>query len=77
MDGYGLPQAAELVERKRAGERVGLEPALLEQWRPRVDGLFRRLDEARENSPLPEEPPNEPEIREWLLGVRRARFEPG
>lgn len=74
MDGYGLAEAAELVERKRAGERVGLDPALLEHWRPRVDGLFVRLDDAREKSPLPEEPPNEPEVREWLLTVRRARF---
>lgn len=74
MDDHGLPDAAELVERKRAGERVGLDPALLEQWRPRVDGLFVRLDGAREKSPLPEAPPNEAEVREWLLAVRRARF---
>jgi hypothetical protein len=62
------------VERKRVGERVGLDSVLLEHWRLRVDGLFRGLDEAREKSPLPEEPPNEPEVREWLLTVRRARF---
>ena len=74
MDGYGLSDAAELVERKRAGERVGLDPALLERWRPRVDGLFVQLDEARENSPLPEAPPNESEVRDWLLAVRRARL---
>jgi hypothetical protein len=74
MDGYGLSEAAVLVERKRAGERVGLDAALLEQWRPRVDGLFLRLDAASEASPLPEGPPNEPEVREWLLAVRRARF---
>jgi predicted nucleotidyltransferase len=75
MDGYGLSDAASLVERKRAGERVGLDPALVEGWRPRVDGLFARLDDAREKSPLPEDPPNEPEVRAWLLDVRRARFE--
>jgi predicted nucleotidyltransferase len=74
MDGYGLSGARELVERKRAGERVGLDPALLDAWRPRVDELFARLDRAREASPLPEEPPNEGEVREWLLGVRRMRF---
>ena len=74
MDGLGLSDAAELVERKRAGERVGLDPALLEQWRPRVDGLFAQLDEAHEKSLLPEAPPNESEVREWLLAVRRARF---
>jgi predicted nucleotidyltransferase len=73
MDGYGLPEAAALVERKRAGERVGLDPALLEQWRPRVDGLFLRLDQATERSPLPNDPPNEGDVRDWLLSVRRAR----
>jgi uncharacterized protein len=74
MDKYGLLEAALLVERKRAGERVGLDPALLEHWRPRVDGLFVRLDDAREGSPLPDDPSNEPEVREWLLKVRRSRF---
>jgi hypothetical protein len=33
-----------------------------------------RLDRAREKSPLPEVPPNEREVRDWLLAVRRARF---
>jgi predicted nucleotidyltransferase len=74
MNDYGVPEAAELVERKRAGERVGLDAVLVEHWRPRVDGLFLRLDVAREKSPLPHEPPNEPEVREWLLTVRRQRL---
>jgi len=74
MDGYGVSDAASLVERKRAGERVGLDPALVDEWRPRVEGLFARLDDARERSPLPEDPPNETEVREWLLAVRRSRF---
>jgi predicted nucleotidyltransferase len=74
MDRYGLSDAASLVDRKRAGERVGLDPALLEKWRPRIDGLFTRLDQAREKSALPEEPTNEGEVREWLLAVRRTSF---
>ena len=74
MDRYGLPEASALVERKRGGERIGLEPALLEPWGPKLDALFLRLDEAREKSILPEEPPNEDDLRRWLLGVRRARF---
>ena len=74
MGRYGLSDAAALVERKRAGERVALDVALLEAWRPRVNGLFARLDEARETSALPEEPANESEVREWLLAVRRTRF---
>jgi hypothetical protein len=71
---YDLSDAAALIERKRSGERVALDPSLLEAWRPRVEALFRRLDEARERSPLPEEPGNEGEVRDWLIAVRRSRF---
>ncbi len=74
MERYGVPDAAALIERKRAGERVSLDAATLAAWRPRVDGLFARLDAARESSPLPEDPPNEAELRAWLVAVRRARF---
>lgn len=69
-----VSDAAALIERKRAGERVGLDPALLEAWRPRIDALFLRLDLAKDASDLPEEPGNEAEIRDWLLRVRRQRF---
>jgi hypothetical protein len=64
-----------LVARKRAGERVGLDPALVAAWRSRVDALLGRLDEAREKSPLPEDPPNVGEVQECLIAVRRARFD--
>lgn len=74
MDAYGLPEARELVERKRAGERVAVDPGLVDAWRSRIDDLFARLDRARAASPLPEEPPNVAEVREWLLNVRRAKF---
>jgi len=74
MDAYGVGDAAELVARKRAGERVGLDPTLIEAWRPRVDALLARLDAAREASPLPEEPANVAEVEDWLLRARRARF---
>ena len=77
MDRYGLDSARALIERKRAGERVGLEPALLETWQPKVEALFAQLDAVRETSRLPEEPENEGRIREWLLGVRRSRFSAG
>ncbi len=74
MGDYGIGDASELVERKRAGERVALEPAQLEAWQPRVAKLFDRLDRARESSLLAEAPPNERELHEWLLTVRRARL---
>jgi hypothetical protein len=74
MDLYGLADAADLVRQKRTGERVGIDPKLLDAWRPRLERLFGQLDEARDASPLPEEPPNEAEVRAWLLRVRRRRF---
>ena len=73
MDGYGLSDAAALVERKRAGERVGLDPACSRMASARRRAL-RALGRGTERSPLPEEPPNEAEVREWLLAVRRARL---
>jgi predicted nucleotidyltransferase len=71
-----LSGAATLIERKRRGENVSLDPATLDAWRPRVERLVARLDAARDASPLPEAPPNEAEVRAFLLGVRRARFLP-
>ncbi len=74
MGRYGIPEASALVVRKRAGERVAVDPNLVDAWRSRIDALFARLDSARDSSPLPEEPPNGDEVRDWLLTVRRAKF---
>jgi predicted nucleotidyltransferase len=74
MSEYGFDDAAALVKRKLAGERVALDGAQVARWQPRVDALFEQLDRARETSLLPEAPPNEAELRDWLLDVRRARF---
>ncbi|HVJ90386.1 MAG TPA: nucleotidyltransferase domain-containing protein [Labilithrix sp.] len=74
LEAYGLADAMSLVERKRAGERVGIDPELLGSWRPRIDALFVRLDASVERSPLPADPPNEAELREWLLSVRKSRM---
>jgi hypothetical protein len=63
-----------LVERKRAGERVALDATTLASWRARVERLLVRLDASRDGSPLPEEPPNDDEVRAWFLEVRRARL---
>jgi hypothetical protein len=68
-----MPDVMPLVERKRSGERVAIDRALLDEWRPRVDALFTRLDRARDTSPLPEEPRNTNELRDWLVATRRAR----
>ncbi|HEX4516749.1 MAG TPA: nucleotidyltransferase domain-containing protein [Polyangiaceae bacterium] len=68
-----MPEAAPLIERKRSGERVAIDRGLLDEWRPRIDALFTRLDRARDASPLPEEPQNASEVRDWLVATRRAR----
>lgn len=62
---------AELIERKRTGENVTLDAADLATWKPRLDSLLTELDRARDESPLPEEPPNVPEIEAWLVSVRK------
>jgi len=72
---YGVGDASSLVERKRAGERTRIEPALLEEWRPRVHALLARLDAARDASVLPPEPTNGDEVTAALLAIRRARFD--
>jgi predicted nucleotidyltransferase len=71
---YGLADAAALVERKRAGERIAIDPELLNAWRPRIEALLERLDASVARSPLPADPPNEEELREWLLSVRKSRL---
>ena len=74
MDSYGLSDARDLVEKKRKGEQTAADPRLVDAWRARIEELFARLDRARDESMLPEEPPNREEIRGWLINARRARF---
>ena len=71
------PPGGRHPRRTQARRRAQLRstPPVLEAWRSRVDALFVRLDQARDRSVLPEEAPNEPEVRAWLLDVRRARFD--
>ena len=73
-DELGLSGVPELIERKRAGERTPLDAAERDRWRARVADVLERLDEARDRSPLPEEPPNGAEVESFLVAVRRARL---
>jgi predicted nucleotidyltransferase len=68
-DGFG--DALELIERKRAGERVALDEPLRARWRREVERAFTLLDEAHLSSPLPAEPANRDEVEAWLLELRR------
>ena len=72
-DNVGEALSAE-QKKVTARVRVALDPASLTAWMPRVVALFARLDAAQVASVLPEEPPNELDVRDWLLAVRRSRF---
>ncbi|MCX4243401.1 nucleotidyltransferase domain-containing protein [Paraliomyxa miuraensis] len=71
-DDYGVSIVPALVEIKQQGEREPLPPALATALGPTIDRVFARLDEAREASPLPEEPAHVDALEHWLVGVRRA-----
>ena len=70
FDDHGLPDARELVVRKRAGERTPLDGDVLRVWLARLDALFAALDAARDASPLPDEAPNAAELDAWLVDAR-------
>lgn len=68
---YELDGVSEMIERKRQGEQTALDPETAGAWNARIDRLFQRLDEATAASPLPEAAPNEPELEDWLVALRR------
>lgn len=70
VEPYDYETARELVEIKRAGERIPLEPSLIADWRPRLDHLFELLERARSDSALPEEAANRAELDAWLVRHR-------
>jgi predicted nucleotidyltransferase len=76
LDRYGLADARELVEMKRAGERAPLPGPTAEHWRGRLDALFDLLDRARDRSPLPAEPANFAEVDNWLVAHRLGSARP-
>ena len=74
LDTYDLGNARDLVLAKRAGERVAADPALLDAWRPRLDRILVRVDEAHADSVLPEEPARLDLAERWLIEARRSRL---
>jgi uncharacterized protein len=77
MDPYGFEAAGELIEIKRAGERVPLAATLVADWRPRLDQLFDLLERARADSLLPEEAANRRELDDWLIRHRLRQIDAG
>ena len=53
---------------RRTGEL--LAQTVVDVWRPRLDELFASLDQARDDSVLPEEPQNLAELDGWLVEHR-------
>lgn len=71
LDEYGHGDAHELVRAKLGGERTRLDAAAKERWVVQLQRALRELDEARERSCLPDEPPNRAELNDWLVETRR------
>lgn len=69
-EAHGIAGVSELIAIKRAGERTGADPALLEAWSPILLSVVETLDEARQTSALPEEPSNADAFERWLVDVR-------
>lgn len=69
---YGLEEVMSLVKRKRAGtERIEIEASEGDYWRTvMLPRAFAILQEAREDSLLPADPPNEAEVEAWLVRTR-------
>lgn len=72
---HGVAGVEELIARKQAGEQTELDRQTAQDWGTRVEALFERLDEARDRSVLPRDPVNADELADWLLSVRRRRFQ--
>jgi hypothetical protein len=71
-DAEGFGRVGELIDAKRLGERAELPAGDASRWRGEVARAFEVLERAARDSPLPEEPPNEPEVESWLVELRRG-----
>lgn len=69
---YRLEEVRSLVKRKRTEtERVEIEASEGDYWRTvMLPRAFALLEDAREESSLPADPPNEAEVDAWLVRTR-------
>jgi len=70
VDRYGFARARDLVETKRAGERVSLDATRKADWLKEVRHAFELLDDAYARSILAPEPSNRDELEAWLIEKR-------
>jgi uncharacterized protein len=71
---YGFAEVRELIDAKRAGERVSLPAEIAERWTDEVKRAFGLLEEAHEKSALPADPRGAEDLEAWMLAERRRRF---
>lgn len=75
VEAHGPPELHELIAVKQQQTEAGPAPAALARALQRGwPALETALDEARERSPLPEEPANLAEVESWLLERRTAEL---
>lgn len=65
---------SELLERKRVGERAGIEAGEAARWQTLARSALMRLDTALAQSSLPPEPTNLGDMESWLLDLRRRNW---
>jgi uncharacterized protein len=68
---YGFDDVLELVELKASGaEKATLDPELDARFRANWPRLEELLQQAHDDSSLPDEPPNREELVDWLVRAR-------
>ena len=73
---YGHDDALELIEHKTStAEKVALDPAMDAHHRGRWPRLEREIEEARDESELPERAPNRERCEQWLVELRVRELE--
>jgi len=76
-DRYGFAEVPELIAEKRAAELGVLSAAWIERIPALLDRAFARLEQARERSLLPEQPPAADALERWLVDYRIAALARG
>ncbi|MFO7564016.1 MAG: nucleotidyltransferase domain-containing protein [Enhygromyxa sp.] len=69
---YDFPEVPELIARKREAGRGVLPAEWIERVPALLDRAFARLEQARERSKLPEQPPAAEALERWLVDYRIA-----
>ena len=73
-DKYGYAEAKELIEAKQQGEKTVLPESDRTTWKARFDSLFAELENAHDESILPESPKSVDELENFLIDVRRTNL---